>query len=140
MRVVLCFGCFDLLHVGHLRFLRAARELGDVLVVGVASDAVIVEDKGVPPVIPLAQRVEALRALRCVDRVTPYFALEFLTTLEVLVRPDVLAVGQDWGGAPRHRDAEAWVRARGGRVATVPRTPGVSTTEIIQAVLARSAT
>lgn len=120
-------GVWDLLHVGHLAYLERARALGDRLAVGVPSDEVVRLDKGRPPAVPLAERLRLLAALRCVDLAVPYYALEFLTHLE-LFRPDVLCVGEGWGGAARHEEAEGWAAACGCRVVRLPRTPGVSTT------------
>lgn len=122
-------GCWDLLHIGHVAFLERARALGDRLVVGVASDEVIVEDKGKPPVIPLAERVRMLQALRCVDVAVPYYEFEFMVNLRMFW-PDILAVGETWGTDQRHLDAEDWVLAHGRRAVRIPYTRGVSTTEI----------
>ena len=122
-------GVWDLLHVGHVRVLRRARALGDRLVVGVPSDDVVEEDKGKQPVIPLEHRVEMLESLACVDTAWPYYDLGFLRHLELL-RPDILAVGETWGVAPRHRDAERWVKKNGVRLVKLPYTTGVSTTSI----------
>lgn len=126
-------GCWDLLHVGHLEFLEAARALGDRLAVGVASDEVICADKGRKPVIPLPDRLRMLRSLRCVDLALPYYALDFLPHLEAL-RPAILAVGEEWGGAQRHDDAELWARNVGCRVARLPYWRGESTSAIRERV------
>ncbi len=91
--VVFTNGCFDLLHPGHVRYLERARELGDVLVVGVNSDASVRRIKGAGrPVVSDADRSELLAALRCVTAVTP-FAED--TPLELIdeLRPDVLVKG-----------------------------------------------
>lgn len=127
MTFVVTFGCWDLLHVGHVAFLERAAALGDRLVVGVPSDEVVCEDKGREPVITMADRVRMLQALRCVSVAVPYFSLDFLPVLEA-VRPDVLAVGDTWGTAERHLAAERWMRE--GRVVRLPHTSGVSTTII----------
>lgn len=129
MILVVTFGCWDLLHVGHVAVLERARALGDRLVVGVPSDEVVTEDKGRPPVILLADRLRMVAALRCVDVAVPYHLLAFVPTLEA-VRPDVMAVGDTWGSECRHVAAETWMTAAGGRVVRLPYTAGVSTTEI----------
>ena len=131
---VVCFGIWDLLHVGHLRFFQKARAQGSWLGVGVPSDAVVIADKGRPPIIPFDQRLEMLEQLRCVDAARSYSTLDFLPVLEWF-NPHVLAVGENWGGAERHKAAEAWVEERGGRVVRLPRTEGVSTTEIRATIL-----
>jgi rfaE bifunctional protein nucleotidyltransferase chain/domain len=95
-RVVLANGCFDLLHVGHLRYLTAARELGDVLVVALNDDASVRANKGAGrPVVTLAERAEVLLGLRVVDWVTSFSEPTLEQTLRVL-RPDVHAKGTDY--------------------------------------------
>lgn len=134
-KLVLIFGVFDLLHVGHLAALERAASLGDRLFVGVPSDEVVTLDKGRPPVIPFAQRVRMLEALACVDAVVPYHDLEFLTTLRKY-QPHVLAVGATWGSQKRHTDALAWAGANDAEVVEIPYTEGVSTTEIRRRITA----
>ena len=95
-RVVLANGAFDLLHVGHVRYLEAARGLGDTLVVAVNDDASVRASKGPGrPLVPLAERVELLLALRCVDLVTAFGERTLEATLRAL-RPDVHAKGTDY--------------------------------------------
>lgn len=136
--LVMCFGVWDLLHVGHLNFLEAAARLGESLVVGVPDDRVVRADKGAEPVIDFAGRMRMVVALRCVTFAVGYYRLEFLTPLEVYC-PEVLAVGEDWGRPrqDRHDEAEEFMRRRGGRVVKVPRTSGISTTDIIERVKLR---
>lgn len=135
MLTVLTLGVFDLLHVGHLSYLEQAAQLGQQLIVGVPSDEVVQQDKGQPPVIPLGDRLRMLAALRIVTDVQPYYHLEFLSVLQQ-VRPQVLAVGGDWGHAERHREAEALCARRGCRVVRLTRYPGESTTAIRQRIRA----
>jgi D-glycero-beta-D-manno-heptose 1-phosphate adenylyltransferase len=116
-RVVLANGCFDLLHVGHVRYLTAARALGDVLFVGVNSDAAVARLKGKGrPLMPAAERVELLGALRAVDHVV-VFDEDTADRLVALVRPSVHAKGTDYTEATVPEAAS--VRAAGGRVAIV---------------------
>lgn len=129
MQLVYVAGVWDLIHVGHLTLLERARALGDRLVVGAPADEVVMADKGLPPVIPLEDRLRMLAALRCVDAALPYYQLEFLTHLSML-RPDILVIGEEWGSAPRHTDALEWVREHGKRVVRLPYTRGVSSTAI----------
>ena len=95
-RIVLANGCFDLLHVGHVRYLEAARALGDTLVVALNTDESVRAVKGPGrPLVPLAERVEVVCALRAVDFVVP-FAEETLERTLRLLRPDVHAKGTDY--------------------------------------------
>lgn len=129
-RVVFTNGCFDLLHPGHVRLLEQARGLGDVLVVGLNSDASVRAIKGAGrPVIPEAERAEVLAALECVDYVALF---EEPTPRELIARvlPDVLVKGADWGADEIVGRAE--VEAAGGRVEQVELEPGWSTTAILE--------
>src|SRR5258705_1297243 len=129
-RVVSTNGCFDLLHVGHLRSLEAARRLGDRLVVGVNSDASVRRLKGPGrPVAPARQRAELLAALACVDWVVVFPEATPLALIRAL-RPEVLAKGGDWArkaivGA---EDVVGW----GGRVVRLREVPGVRTTRLLE--------
>ena len=116
-RVVLANGCFDLLHVGHVRYLDAARALGDVLFVGLNSDAAVARLKGPGrPLMPAAERAEILAGLRAVDHVV-VFDEDTADWLVSLVRPAVHAKGTDYTDASVPEAAS--VRAAGGRVAIV---------------------
>ena len=116
-RVVLANGCFDLLHVGHVRYLDAARALGDVLFVGLNSDAAVARLKGPGrPLMPAAERAEILTGLRAVDHVV-VFDEDTADRLVSLVRPAVHAKGTDYTDASVPEAAS--VRAAGGRVAIV---------------------
>jgi rfaE bifunctional protein nucleotidyltransferase chain/domain len=116
-RVVLANGCFDLLHVGHVRYLTAARALGDVLFVGLNSDAAVARLKGPGrPLMPAAERVEIVAALRAVDHVV-VFDEDTADRLVSLVRPSVHAKGTDYTDATVPEAAS--VRAIGGRVVIV---------------------
>ncbi len=134
-RIVLANGCFDLLHVGHVRYLQAARALGDVLVVGLNSDAAVRRLKGPGrPLMPVAERAEVLGALSAVDAVVVFDA----DTAEVLVsrlRPDVHAKGTDYT-ADTVPEREA-VTAAGGRVAIAGDPKHHSTKDLIATILAR---
>jgi D-beta-D-heptose 7-phosphate kinase/D-beta-D-heptose 1-phosphate adenosyltransferase len=131
-RVVFTNGCFDLLHPGHLRGFELARELGDVLIVGLNSDASVRQLKGPGrPVIPERERAEILAALESVDAVIIF---DELTPREVISRllPDVLVKGGDWPGDQIVGREE--VEAAGGRVVSVPLVPGYSTSAILQKI------
>jgi D-beta-D-heptose 7-phosphate kinase/D-beta-D-heptose 1-phosphate adenosyltransferase len=134
-RVVFTSGCFDLLHVGHVRSLEEARRLGDRLVVGVNADASVRRLKGAGrPVLPVRQRAELLAGLACVDWV---FAFAEATPRESLaaLRPDVYAKGGDYSLATlRAKDAPAGFA---GRIRRLRQVPGVRSSEIVAAVRAR---
>ena len=129
-RMVFSNGCFDLLHTSHVRLLEAARAQGDLLVVGLNSDASVRRLKGPSrPVLPEGERAEALRALEAVDRVVLYEQDTPLETLRALV-PDVLVKGADW--APGTIVGADVVEAAGGRVVRVELLAGRSTTGLIE--------
>lgn len=134
-RIVFTNGCFDLMHVGHTRYLQSARALGDLLVVGVNSDVSVRSlNKGAGrPVVPEAQRAEVLAALGCVDYVV-LFDEPDPGRLIAQLEPDVLVKGRDW--APEQIIGREVVEARGGIVRTIPLVPGVSTTVLIQKIQA----
>ncbi|NGZ01438.1 MAG: D-glycero-beta-D-manno-heptose 1-phosphate adenylyltransferase [Nitrospira sp. WS238] len=136
-RIVFTNGCFDLMHIGHTRYLQATRELGDVLVVGVNSDASVRSLDKAPdrPIVPEAQRAEVLAALGCVNYVVIFNDPDPLQLITA-VQPDVLVKGGDWSiDRIVGRDI---VEARGGVVKTIPLVPGMSTTGLLQRI--RSAT
>ncbi len=130
LTVVFTNGVFDLLHPGHVRYLKAARAEGDVLVVGVNADASVRAIKGPSrPVHPDAERAELLSALTCVDMVL-VFEEETPAAVIAALQPDVLVKGADWAfDAIVGRDV---VEARGGRVVRVPVEAGHSSSSLIQ--------
>ena len=136
-RVVFTNGCFDLLHIGHTRYLRAARALGDLLVVGVNSDKSIRVLEKAPdrPIVPETQRAEVLASLGCVDYVVIFHEPDPLQLITAL-QPDVLVKGGDW---PLDRIVgRDVVERRGGTVKTIPLVPGMSTTALIQRIRSQS--
>ncbi len=132
-KIVFTNGCFDFLHIGHVRYLKAARAEGDVLVLGVNSDRSVRKIKGPRrPVVPENERAEVLASLACVDFVTLFDEPDPLVTIHLLM-PDVLVKGADWEeDAIVGRDV---VEANGGRVVRIPLTQGASTTRIIEKIL-----
>lgn len=131
-RIVLTNGCFDLLHVGHLRYLAGARAEGDLLVVGLNSDASVGRLKGPGrPVVPWRERAETLASLSCVD-----FVVGFREgTPERLVRavdPHVLVKGEDW--RERGVVGREWVESRGGRVVLARLVRGRSTSALLERI------
>jgi D-beta-D-heptose 7-phosphate kinase/D-beta-D-heptose 1-phosphate adenosyltransferase len=132
-RVVFTNGCFDLMHVGHTRYLQAARNLGDLLVVGVNTDRSLhALNKGSDrPIVPERQRAEVLAALACVDYVV-LFDEPDPGRLISEIQPDVLVKGGDW--SPDKIIGRETVEARGGVVTTIPLVPGVSTTALVEKI------
>ncbi|MBX3329946.1 MAG: D-glycero-beta-D-manno-heptose 1-phosphate adenylyltransferase [Nitrospira sp.] len=132
-RIVFTNGCFDLMHVGHTRYLQAAKALGDVLVVGVNSDASVRTLDKAPdrPIVPETQRAEVVAALGCVDFVVIFDESDPLQLITA-VQPDVLVKGGDWV-IDRIVGREI-VEARGGVVKTIPLVPGLSTTGLLQRI------
>ncbi len=131
-RIVFTNGCFDLLHPGHVRYLAAARALGDALVVGLNSDASIRRLKGPGrPVLTTDERAEVLAALTAVDHLI-VFEEDTPKALIAALRPDVIVKGADWADTDIIGADE--VRAAGGRVARIDLVPGVSTTGIIRRI------
>ena len=134
-RVVFTNGCFDILHVGHVRYLESARDLGDLLVVGVNSDSSVRRIKGPDrPLIEEEQRAEMVAALHCVDYVTLFGAPDPLDLIELLA-PDVLVKGADWA-LEKIIGADVVIR-KGGSVVRIPFVMGSSSTTIIDRILDR---
>ena len=130
--IVFTNGVFDLLHVGHLRYLQQARGLGDALIVGLNSDRSVRTITGPDrPIMSEAERAEVLEALTCVDLVV-IFDEDTPHALIAAIQPDVLVKGADWAeDAIVGRDI---VEARGGRVVRVAIEPGHSTTNIVDRI------
>ncbi|MHB8619277.1 MAG: D-glycero-beta-D-manno-heptose 1-phosphate adenylyltransferase [Chloroflexota bacterium] len=134
-RVVFTNGVFDLLHVGHVRYLRQARALGDALVVGLNSDSSVRQLKGPGrPLIGQDERAELLLALQCVDAVA-IFDERTAERMVQLLRPDIYAKGGDYSSKelPEARAIEAY----GGQVRLLVKVEDRSTTELIEAIRQR---
>lgn len=129
-------GVWDLLHVGHVRFLKAAKALGDKLIVGVASDLAVELDKGETPIILDVMRLEMLMSLDCVDSAIIYNVLDFMPHLRNY-QPDILAIGEYWGGDGRHINALEWCRRVESKVITIPYTNTISSTRIKKEIIDR---
>lgn len=130
-------GCFDLLHPGHVRYLDAARGLGDALVVALNSDRAVRALKGASrPILTEDERAEVVAALEAVSFVTVFDDVSPLATIEA-VAPDVLVKGGDWGLDTIIGREE--VEAAGGRVLSLPFVEGSSTTDIVERIASRYA-
>ena len=131
-KLVFTNGVFDILHVGHVRYLEEARALGDALIVAINSDASVRELKGAGrPLMNESERAEILAALRAVDYVTIFDAVSPRSLIAKLL-PDVLVKGGDYALDEIHGREE--VEAAGGRVVSLPFVEGVSTSEIIERI------
>jgi glycerol-3-phosphate cytidylyltransferase len=126
-RTVITFGTFDVFHVGHLRILERARELGDRLVVGVSTDELNFRKKGTWPVFPQAERMRIVAALRVVDGVFYEESLEQKREYILKEGASVLVMGDDWRG--RFDDLADICE-----VVYLPRTPAISTTAVIEKI------
>jgi D-glycero-beta-D-manno-heptose 1-phosphate adenylyltransferase len=135
LQVVFTNGCFDLLHIGHVRYLEAARSQGDLLVVAVNSDGSVRRIKGDSrPILQQGERCELVAALQCVDYVCMFETPDPLPLIEQL-RPNILVKGADW---PLDKTVGAeQVQKAGGRVVHVELVPDASTTKIIERILDR---
>jgi D-glycero-beta-D-manno-heptose 1-phosphate adenylyltransferase len=128
-KVVFTNGCFDILHTGHVTYLEKAKRLGDVLVIGLNSDASVRRLKGAGrPVNSEKDRAKVLGALRCVDRVV-VFREDTPEKLIRKVRPDVLVKGGDW----KRKDVVGadFVESYGGKFRSIPYVKGFSTTGVL---------
>lgn len=134
-RIAFTNGCFDLLHAGHLDTLERTRQLADILVVGINSDASVRRLKGAGrPVVRESERARLVAGLKPVDYVT-LFSEPTPIRLIRMIRPDLLAKGADWKGKEvvGQREVESW----GGRVALLPYLKGHSTTGLIRRAAVR---
>lgn len=127
MRRIVTFGTFDVLHIGHVSLLERARALGGHLSVGVSSDALNQAKKGRRPVYPQDDRLRLIAALRCVDEVFVEESLALKGDYLRHQRADVLVMGDDWAG--RFDEFRSICE-----VVYLPRTPSISTTEIIEVI------
>ena len=134
-RIVFTNGCFDLLHIGHVRYLEEAKAMGDVLVVGVNSDTSVRKLKGPNrPILPEDERTEILSGLGCVDYVTLFDEIDPLKLITSL-RPDVLVKGGDW--TKEQIVGRDEVERSGGEVFVIPFVKRASTSNLIETILKR---
>lgn len=126
-KIVFTNGCFDIIHVGHVRYLKEAKRLGDILVIGLNSDNSVSRIKPGRPIISEAQRAEVLSALYMVDYITLF---DEDTPYELIreLKPDVLVKGADW------KEEDIVGRDIVSEVHTIPFVEGISTSEIIKKI------
>ena len=132
-RIVFTNGCFDILHVGHVRYLAAARSKGDALVLGLNSDVSVKSIKrDKRPIVDQDQRAEVLSGLACVDYITIFDEPDPLALIRT-IKPDVLIKGADWEEA--EIIGSDVVKSYGGNVVRIEVVPGISTSRIIEKIL-----
>ena len=131
--IVFTNGCFDLIHVGHIRYLQEAKKLGDYLIVAVNSDHSVKIIKGDRrPIVPEDERAEVLAALECVDSVVIFQEPDPYQIISLL-KPHILVKGGDWSeDAIIGKDV---VESIGGRVVRIPMIEGASTSNVIQKIV-----
>lgn len=134
-KIVFTNGCFDIIHVGHVRYLTEARSRGDMLIVGMNSDASVRSIKGDKrPIVRQSSRAEVLAGLACVDHIVIFDEPDPLRLIQTL-KPDILIKGEDW-----EEDAiigAEEVRSWGGEIVRISFVEKASTTDIIQTILDR---
>ncbi len=134
-KVVFTNGCFDILHAGHINYLEAAKEKGNILIIGINSDRSVKKIKGtLRPIMPGADRAVVLAALNCVDYVVFFNESTPLKLIQKL-NPDILIKGADW--KKNSIVGSAAVKSKGGRVLTVPLLKNRSTSKTINIILKR---
>jgi len=134
-RIVFTNGCFDLLHLGHVRYLEKAKSLGDVLVVGVNSDSSVRNLKGPKrPILPEGERTEVLSGLGCVDYITIFNEADPLKLITSL-KPNLLVKGGDW--TREQIVGREVVERSGGELVIIPFVKGASTSNVIDTILKR---
>ncbi|HBI22625.1 MAG TPA: D-glycero-beta-D-manno-heptose 1-phosphate adenylyltransferase [Nitrospiraceae bacterium] len=132
-RIVFTNGCFDIIHVGHIRYLKSAKELGDILVIGLNSDESVRKIKGDNrPIVSQGERAEVLSSIRSVDYVVIFNEPDPYNTIAA-IKPDILIKGGDW--AIDNIVGRDIVESYGGEVRTIPFVEGFSSSRIIGDVL-----
>ncbi len=134
-RIVFTNGCFDILHLGHVRYLEKAKALGDILVVGVNSDSSVRKLKGPKrPILPERERTEILSGLGCVDYITIFNEADPLKLIDSL-KPNLLVKGGDW--TREQIVGREVVERSGGELIIIPFVKGASTSNVIDTILKR---
>jgi len=123
--------CAEILHIGHLNYLERAKKLGDYLIVGVNSDEMFYHYKKRWPIIPFEERKRIISALRIVDEVREH---TFPSQLDIFDGVDIVAMGPEWhqGKYKHQKKAKEYLLKKGIKLIELPRTPGISTTAILE--------
>lgn len=130
-KVVFTSGSWDLFHVGHLNVLERSKALGSRLIVGVSTDELIADYKGMPPVIPFEERLAIVASVGCVDLAVKQTILTEVKQLQEH-KVDIVTIGDDWKG--KYLEGLEWMRKHG-EVVYLPYTAGVSTTSIKRKII-----
>ncbi|MDE6489696.1 MAG: adenylyltransferase/cytidyltransferase family protein [Muribaculaceae bacterium] len=126
-------GSFDMFHIGHLNILERSAALGDELIVGVSTDELIQQYKGMPPIIPFEQRLRIVASLKCVTKVVTQVKLTETAQLQ-RENIDIVTIGDDW--EHKYLEGIEWIKSQPGkRVVYFPYTPGISTTGIKKKII-----
>lgn len=126
-------GSFDLFHIGHLNILEKSAALGDELIVGVSTDELIMEYKGMKPIIPFEERFRIVSALACVTKAVKQVKLTEIVQLQH-EQIDIVTIGDDW--EKKYLEGLEWMKLQEGKgVVYFPYTPGVSTTTIKKSII-----
>lgn len=129
-------GSFDLFHVGHLNILEKSAALGDELIVGVSTDELILEYKGMKPIVPFEQRFRIISALKCVTKAVKQVKLTEIAQLKK-EDIDIVTIGDDWEN--KYLEGLEWMKSQPGKkVIYFPYTPGISTTSIKKDIIDRT--
>ena len=132
-KIIFTNGCFDILHVGHIRYLKEAKKIGDILIVAINSDSSVRATKGEKrPLIPEDERAEVVASLKSVDYVTIFHESTPLELIEYL-QPHIIVKGGDW--VEEEVVGRESVKKGGGKVVIVPEIRGASTTNIIEKIM-----
>lgn len=126
-------GVYDMFHIGHLNLLKRAKERCDYLIVGVSTDEVVQQYKHKTPVIPCAERMAIVEAIRYVDKVVPQESMDKFAAWEKL-HFDVVFHGDDWKGSDMYNEIEEKLKSVGCDMCFLPHTPGISSTDILKQI------
>lgn len=126
-------GVYDMFHIGHLNILQGARQLCDYLIVGVSTDELVKKEKDKTPVIPFEERVEIIKALRCVDQVVPQINKDKKAAWNSY-HFDKMFVGSDWQGTSAWKQYEKQFRPIGVEIIYLPHTDGISSSALTEFV------
>ncbi|MFA6349773.1 MAG: D-glycero-beta-D-manno-heptose 1-phosphate adenylyltransferase [Candidatus Omnitrophota bacterium] len=132
-KIVFTNGCFDLIHAGHVRYLSAAKNMGDVLILGLNSDSSVRKIKGPKrPLVTQKDRLAVMASLECIDFVVIFNETTPLKIIQIL-KPDILVKGADWKSSDIV--GADFVKKHGGKVATIKLTRGRSTSNLIKKIV-----
>lgn len=131
--IVYTIGCFDLLHIGHIRFLKQSKELGKILIVGIHDDKTIFSYKNRYPIIPFEQRIEMVESIKWVDRVVKTDGISDINFVKKY-NVNIVTVVPTWFNYKHNLNRRERIEELGAKVVIVPYTEWVSTTQIIQSI------